>query len=51
MRLHVGLEGLLVLEGLGTDGTLQQPFLAVGTDVGLEKIAVRELHIAELAQE
>lgn len=49
--LHVGFEGLLVLEGLGTDGTLQHPVLAVGADVGLVKIAVGELHIAELAQQ
>lgn len=34
--LHVGFEGLLVLEGLGTDGTLQHPVLAVGADVSLE---------------
>lgn len=51
MCLHVSLEGLLVLEGLRTDGTLQHPVLAVGADVSLEKIAVSELHVAELAQQ
>lgn len=49
--LHVGFEGFLVLEGLGTDGTLQQPVLAVGADVGLVKVAVGKLHVAELAQQ
>lgn len=49
--LHVGFESLLVLEGLGADGTLQHPVLAVGADVSLEKIAVGELYVAELAQQ
>lgn len=49
--LHVSSEGFLVFEGLGTVGTLQHSFLGMSADVGLENIAVRELDIAELAQQ
>ena len=47
--LHVGIEGFLVFEGLGTEGTLQHSVLGMGADVSLVNIAVRELYIAELA--